>query len=60
MQDLPTTRPTTTFALLEGVGHCPQDDRPELLHAKLLPWLGEVFGGKRRVVAGAAVAAVEA
>lgn len=24
---------------LEGVGHCPHDDRPELVHAKLLPWL---------------------
>lgn len=27
------------FVLLEGVGHCPQDDRPEVLHQELLPWL---------------------
>lgn len=27
------------FVVLEGVGHCPQDDRPEVLHKELLPWL---------------------
>jgi pimeloyl-ACP methyl ester carboxylesterase len=37
--DLSSSRPGTQFALLQGVGHCPQDDRPELLHQQLLPWL---------------------
>lgn len=32
-------RPNIEFVLLEGVGHCPQDDRPEVLHQELLPWL---------------------
>lgn len=38
---LSDTRPGTDFALLEGVGHCPQDDHPEQLHERLLPWLKE-------------------
>lgn len=38
-QDLNGSRSDTQFAVLEGVGHCPQDDRPELLHQQLLPWL---------------------
>ncbi|CAI9113071.1 OLC1v1013599C1 [Oldenlandia corymbosa var. corymbosa] len=25
--------------VLNGVGHCPHDDRPELVHERLLPWL---------------------
>ncbi|WIA13226.1 hypothetical protein OEZ85_006818 [Tetradesmus obliquus] len=37
--DLSSSRPNTQFAVLPGVGHCPQDDRPELLHEQLLPWL---------------------
>jgi pimeloyl-ACP methyl ester carboxylesterase len=37
--DLSASRPGTQFALLQGVGHCPQDDRQELLHQQLLPWL---------------------
>ena len=24
---------------LQGVGHCPQDEAPDLCHASLLPWL---------------------
>ena len=32
-------RDKTDFLLLRDVGHCPQDDRPELLHETLLPWL---------------------
>eukprot|EP00877_Chromochloris_zofingiensis_P001857 jgi/Chrzof1/11672/Cz06g04170.t1_PPH3 len=43
MRDLATTRPNTTFALLKDVGHCPQDDRPELLHTELLPWLEKLM-----------------
>lgn len=39
---LADSRPATTFALLPGVGHCPQDDRPEALHAQLLPWLQQL------------------
>lgn len=38
---LPTSQGSDNFSLsvLEGVGHCPHDDRPELVHEKLLPWL---------------------
>lgn len=36
---LPSTLPNVELHLLEGVGHCPHDDKPELVHAKLLPWL---------------------
>ncbi|KAM1246011.1 hypothetical protein FF1_042276 [Malus domestica] len=28
-----------SFFVLPGVGHCPHDDRPELVHERLLPWL---------------------
>ncbi|XP_031743677.1 pheophytinase, chloroplastic isoform X2 [Cucumis sativus] len=28
--------------VLKGVGHCPHDDRPELVHEKLLPWLAQL------------------
>lgn len=38
-QELADSRPNTSFVWLEGVGHCPQDDRPDLVHAHLLPWL---------------------
>uniref|UniRef100_A0A0D9WGL3 AB hydrolase-1 domain-containing protein n=1 Tax=Leersia perrieri TaxID=77586 RepID=A0A0D9WGL3_9ORYZ len=36
---LPGELPNVTLHMLEGVGHCPHDDRPDLVHAKLLPWL---------------------
>lgn len=38
---LPTSQGSdnVTLFVLEGVGHCPHDDRPELVHEKLLPWL---------------------
>uniref|UniRef100_J3M794 AB hydrolase-1 domain-containing protein n=1 Tax=Oryza brachyantha TaxID=4533 RepID=J3M794_ORYBR len=36
---LPGDLPNVTLHMLEGVGHCPHDDRPDLVHAKLLPWL---------------------
>lgn len=39
MQKLPSSRPDTKFVLLPDVGHCPHDDRPELVHDQLLPWL---------------------
>ncbi|XP_054783170.1 pheophytinase, chloroplastic isoform X2 [Prosopis cineraria] len=28
--------------ILEGVGHCPHDDRPDSVHEKLLPWLASL------------------
>lgn len=28
--------------VLDGVGHCPHDDRPDLVHARLLPWLARL------------------
>ncbi|XP_057973470.1 pheophytinase, chloroplastic isoform X2 [Malania oleifera] len=31
--------PNISLFVLEGVGHCPHDDRPDLVHEKLLPWL---------------------
>ncbi|KAL8151555.1 hypothetical protein V2J09_021363 [Rumex salicifolius] len=34
--------PNISLFVLEGVGHCPHDDRPDLVHAKLLPWLAEL------------------
>ncbi|XP_077231705.1 alpha/beta-Hydrolases superfamily protein [Tasmannia lanceolata] len=36
---LPSQLPNISLYVLEGVGHCPHDDRPELVHEKLLPWL---------------------
>lgn len=39
---LPSQSPNVSLFVLEGVGHCPHDDRPELVHAKLLPWLAQL------------------
>ncbi|CAL5436712.1 unnamed protein product [Camellia sinensis] len=36
---LPAQLPNISLFILEGVGHCPHDDRPDLVHEKLLPWL---------------------
>ncbi|CAH9104199.1 unnamed protein product [Cuscuta epithymum] len=36
---LPAKMQNVKFFVLEGVGHCPHDDRPELVHDQLLPWL---------------------
>ena len=36
---LPSQLPNISLCVLEGVGHCPHDDKPDLVHAKLLPWL---------------------
>ncbi|XP_068648638.1 uncharacterized protein [Aristolochia californica] len=36
---LPSQLPNVSLYILKGVGHCPHDDRPELVHEKLLPWL---------------------
>lgn len=39
---LPSQLSNVSLFVLEGVGHCPHDDRPELVHAKLLPWLAHL------------------
>lgn len=31
--------PTIDFVALEGVGHCPHDEEPDLVHSHMLPWL---------------------
>lgn len=36
---LPSQFPNVQLHVLEGAGHCPHDDRPNLVHEKLLPWL---------------------
>lgn len=36
---LPSKFSNVKLHVLEGVGHCPHDDRPDLVHEKLLPWL---------------------
>mmetsp|Transcript_22651 Transcript_22651/g.56875 ORF Transcript_22651/g.56875 Transcript_22651/m.56875 type:complete len:376 (-) Transcript_22651:594-1721(-) len=36
---LPELRPATAFVPLPDCGHCLHDDRPDLVHAELLPWL---------------------
>ncbi|XP_042491988.1 uncharacterized hydrolase YugF isoform X2 [Macadamia integrifolia] len=36
---LPSRLPNVSLCVLESVGHCPHDDRPDLVHKKLLPWL---------------------
>lgn len=39
---LPSQLSNVSLSVLEGVGHCPHDDRPELVHEKLLPWLAQL------------------
>lgn len=54
LRALPDTREDTRFVLLENMGHCPQDDRPEAVHEQLLPWLQELRAvGQVTVAAGA-------
>nr|XP_043615190.1 pheophytinase, chloroplastic [Erigeron canadensis] len=36
---LPSKVPNISLSVLPGVGHCPHDDRPNLVHDKLVPWL---------------------
>ncbi|KAI3758728.1 hypothetical protein L6452_06299 [Arctium lappa] len=36
---LPSQVPNVSLSVLQGVGHCPHDDRPNLVHQKLIPWL---------------------
>ncbi|CAL1414144.1 unnamed protein product [Linum trigynum] len=39
---LPSESSNVKLCVLEGVGHCPHDDRPELVHQNLLPWLDQL------------------
>ncbi|XP_010682203.2 uncharacterized protein LOC104897084 [Beta vulgaris subsp. vulgaris] len=39
---LPSSNSNVTLFVLNGVGHCPHDDRPALVHDKLLPWLADL------------------
>ncbi|ONK73055.1 uncharacterized protein A4U43_C04F26680 [Asparagus officinalis] len=39
---LPSQLSNVKLYVLEGVGHCPHDDRPDLVHEKLLPWLASL------------------
>ncbi|KAF6990222.1 hypothetical protein CFC21_007450 [Triticum aestivum] len=39
---LPSELSNVRLHMLEGVGHCPHDDRPDLVHEKLLPWLASL------------------
>lgn len=39
---LPGQLPNFNLYVLQGVGHCPQDDRPDLVHERLLPWLAQL------------------
>lgn len=38
-RNLPNVIPSVSFVELSGVGHCPHDDRPDLVHASLVPWI---------------------
>ncbi|KAL6216356.1 hypothetical protein ACLB2K_009579 [Fragaria x ananassa] len=39
---LPSQQSNVTLSVLQGVGHCPHDDRPKLVHDKILPWLANL------------------
>ncbi|KAL6212669.1 hypothetical protein ACLB2K_017887 [Fragaria x ananassa] len=39
---LPSRQSNVSLSILQGVGHCPHDDRPKLVHDKLLPWLADL------------------
>ncbi|KAK9205438.1 hypothetical protein WN943_015705 [Citrus x changshan-huyou] len=39
ISSLPSKLSNVKLIVLKGVGHCPHDDRPELVHEKLLPWM---------------------
>ncbi|KAJ4850018.1 hypothetical protein Tsubulata_014052 [Turnera subulata] len=39
---LPSQLSNVRLQMLEGVGHCPHDDKPELVHQNLLPWLANL------------------
>lgn len=39
---LPSQLSNVSLCMLEGVGHCPHDDKPDLVHDSLLPWLASL------------------
>uniref|UniRef100_A0A0D6R7Q8 AB hydrolase-1 domain-containing protein n=1 Tax=Araucaria cunninghamii TaxID=56994 RepID=A0A0D6R7Q8_ARACU len=39
---LPSVLPNLEFFVLPHVGHCPHDDKPDLVHEKLLSWLASL------------------
>ncbi|GLT87187.1 hypothetical protein SLE2022_052840 [Rubroshorea leprosula] len=39
---LPSQLSNVSLYVLGGVGHCPHDDKPDLVHEKLLPWLAHL------------------
>lgn len=39
---LPSQLANISLFVLQGVGHCPHDDRPDLVHERLLPWLASL------------------
>ncbi|KAF9661461.1 hypothetical protein SADUNF_Sadunf19G0071300 [Salix dunnii] len=39
---LPSQLSNVSLCMLEGVGHCPHDDKPDLVHDNLLPWLANL------------------
>lgn len=43
---LPSRVPNVRLSVLPGTGHCPHDDRPELVHEKLLPWLAHLLASE--------------
>nr|AYD75964.1 pheophytinase isoform 2 [Zoysia japonica]AYD75965.1 pheophytinase isoform 2 [Zoysia japonica] len=53
---LPAELPNVTLHMLEGVGHCPHDDRPDLVHHRLLPWLHGLPEPAAEAAGGAAAA----
>ncbi|GIL55352.1 hypothetical protein Vafri_10904 [Volvox africanus] len=59
LKALPARRPETTFKMLEDVGHCLHDDKPDLVHSELLPWLEKVMAGQPTCKDAATLASVE-
>lgn len=43
-RSLPETRDDVTFTVIPDCGHCPHDDRPDLIHAEMLPWMSSLHG----------------
>lgn len=39
---LPSQLSNASLYVLGGVGHCPHDDEPDLVHQRLLPWLAQL------------------
>ncbi|GAQ80518.1 alpha/beta hydrolase superfamily [Klebsormidium nitens] len=46
---LPKTNPNVELTIISG-GHCPHDDKHELFHDAVLPWLEKVSAGRKVLV----------